>query len=129
MKHVKMFESFPDGSDAPMFFYGQDDLDLAPEVQTPPRRRGSEIYFDMLPKGLTNELTRPVKDMLLNADPADWTALESIMPKIERFMSKSGLQWKRFPHIGRFSATRSVGEFAKVLEKGYTQALEDAYFS
>ena len=136
MKHVKLFEAFPDGSDAPRFFYGQDDLDTpdaitypdqTPEVQTTPRR--GQIYYDMLPKGLRNELVRPVKDMLLNTEMREWEALEFILPKIERFMAKSGIQWKRFPYIGQFSPAKGIAGFAYMLEKGYTRALEDAYYS
>jgi hypothetical protein len=136
MKHVKLFESFPDGSDAPRFFYGQDDLDTpdaitypdqTPEVQTTPRR--GQIYYDMLPKGLRNELTRPVKDMLLDTDPREWEPLGDIMEKIERFMTKSGLQWKRFPRIGGFYSTKGIEGFVNNLEKGYIRALEDVYFS
>ena len=136
MKHVKLFEAFPDGSDAPRFFYGQDDLDTpdaitypdqTPEVQTTPRR--GQIYYDMLPKGLRNELTRPVKDMLLDTDPREWEPLGDIMEKIERFMTKSGLQWKRFPYIGNFSPDKGIAGFVNNLEKGYIRALEDVYFS
>ena len=136
MKHVKLFESFPDGSDAPRFFYGQDDLDTpdaitypdqTPEVQTTPRR--GQIYYDMLPKGLRNELTRPVKDMLLDTDPREWEPLGDLMEKIERFMTKSGLQWKRFPYIGNFSPDKGIAGFVNNLEKGYIRALEDVYFS
>ena len=136
MKHVKLFESFPDGSDAPRFFYGQDDLDTpdaitypgqTPEVQTTPRR--GQIYYDMLPKGLRNELTRPVKDMLLDTDPREWEPLGDLMEKIERFMTKSGLQWKRFPRIGGFSPDKGIAGFVNNLEKGYIRALEDVYFS
>jgi|LakMenE01Jun11ns_1017448.scaffolds.fasta_scaffold9350982_1 hypothetical protein len=137
MKHVKLFESFPDGSDAPRFFYGQDDLDTpdaitypeqTPEVQTTPRS-SAEIYFNKLPKGLRNELVRPVKDMLLNTEMREWEALEFILPKIERFMTKSGLQWKRFPYIGNFSPDKGIAGFVNNLEKGYIRALEDVYFS
>jgi hypothetical protein len=136
MKHVKLFESFPDGSDAPRLFYGQDDLDTpdaitypdqTPEVQTTPRR--GQIYYDMLPKGLRNELVRPVKDMLLDTDPREWEPLGDIMEKIERFMTKSGLQWKRFPRIGGFSPAKGIAGFVNNLEKGYIRALEDVYFS
>jgi hypothetical protein len=137
MKHVKLFEAFPDGSDAPRFFYGQDDLDTpdaitypeqTPEVQTTPRS-SAEIYFNKLPKGLRNELVRPVKDMLLNTEMREWEALEFILPKIERFMTKSGLQWKRFPYIGNFSPDKGIAGFVNNLEKGYIRALEDVYFS
>jgi hypothetical protein len=137
MKHVKLFESFPDGSDAPRFFYGQDDLDTPFQDTQPdaprfpsdtPRRRG-QIYYDMLPKGLRNELVRPVKEMLLDTDLREFEPLGDIIEKIERFMTKSGLQWKRFPRIGGFSPTKGIAGFVNNLEKGYIQALEDAYFS
>ena len=138
MKHVKLFEAFPDTqANPPRFFYGQDDLDtpddmmasskFVQELTNTPRR--GQIYYDMLPKGLRNELTRPVKEMLLDTDMRELEPLGDIMEKIERFMTKSGLQWKRFPRIGGFSPDKGIAGFVNNLEKGYIRALEDVYFS
>jgi hypothetical protein len=129
MKHVKIFEAYPyEGfqdtqPDAPRFPSDK----FVQELTNTPRR--GQIYYDMLPKGLRNELVRPVKEMLLDTDPREWEPLGDIMEKIERFMTKSGLQWKRFPRIGGFSPTKGIAGFVNNLEKGYIQALEDAYFS
>ena len=135
MKHVKMFEAYDD-SEAPRFFYG--DQNETPKDELPMTRPGgmfgpggtSQSYFDMLPKGLRNELTRPVKDMLADhTTKTDWAMLDGLMPKIEKLMAKSGLRWKEFPGIMRTSSIKYFGHFYEWLEKGYVTMLEDAYYS
>jgi hypothetical protein len=111
MKQIKMYEHF---------YYGKDENSGIPN---------SGNYFNMLPIGLRNELTRPVKDMLMNTNVKDWHVLEFILPKIEKLMAKSGLQWNRFPAVQRTSAIKNMDEFVAWLEGGYYRALEDAYFS
>lgn len=114
MKQIKMYESF---------FSGRMKNSGIPN---------SENYFNMLPIGLRNEVTRPVKDMLMNTNVKDWHALEFILPKIEKLMAKSGLQWNRFPAVEavmRISPIKNMDLFVKWLEGGYYRALEDAYFS
>jgi hypothetical protein len=135
MKHVKLFEAFPDGSDSPRLFYGQDDLDTPDDMMASsgegffPKGR-SQSLFNMLPKGLKNELPRPVKDMLANHTTlADWAILDDLMPKIERVMAKSGIQWNAFPGITGTSKLKYFDEFKKWLDAGYVSLLEDACFS
>jgi len=115
MKQIKMYEHF---------FYGKEGNSGIPNSG-----KEAEIYFNMLPIGLRNELTRPVKDMLMNTNVKDWHVLEFILPKIEKLMAKSGLQWNRFPGVMRISAIKNIDQFVDWLESGYSQALEDAYFS
>ena len=93
MQHIKLLEDY---------FYGQEGNSGIPNSG-----KEAELYFNMLPRGLRNELTRPVKDMLMNTNVKDWHVLEFILPKIEKLMAKSGLQWNRFP-----------GMIAKIPESG-----------
>jgi hypothetical protein len=87
----------------------------------------SQSLFNMLPKGLKNELTRPVKDMLANHTTlTDWAPLDDLMPKIERVMAKLGLQWDEFPGITGSSRLKYFDEFKKWLDAGYVSLLEDA---
>jgi len=116
MKQIKMYEDFYYGEEN-----GKDENSGIPN--------SGNYYFNMLPKGLRNELTRPVKDMLMNTNAKDWYVLEPILPKIEKLMAKSGLQWNRFPVVMRTSAIKNMDQFVDWLESGYYQALEDAYFS
>jgi len=115
MQHIKLLEDY---------FYGQEGNSGIPNSG-----KEAELYFNMLPRGLRNELTRPVKDMLMNTNVKDWHVLEFILPKIEKLMAKSGLQWNRFPGMMRISAIKNMDQFLYWLESGYSQALEDAYFS
>jgi hypothetical protein len=128
MQHIKLLEDY---------FYGQEGNTQNTSTSSggftgwsvPNRGKAGMTYLNMLPKGLRNELTRPVKDMLINSNASDWDTLDYIMPKIEKLMAKSGLQWDRFPAMRGISGIKSIGHFVNLLEKGYYQALEDAYFS
>jgi len=120
MKRIKLYE---------VFFYGQDGKTGSMDSSVPNRGKSGIVYLDMLPKGLKNELTRTVKDMLMNSNASDWDALDYIMPKIEKLMAKSGLQWNRFPGVMGVSGIKTMDQFINWLEKGYCQALEDAYFA
>jgi hypothetical protein len=97
--------------------------------QIPGGRQGAEIYFNQLPKGLRNELTRPVKDMLINSNPRDWSDLELVLPKIEKLMGVAGTDWKTFPGTSLISGLRTVDEFIEWLRKGYIRELEKYAFS
>jgi hypothetical protein len=128
MKQIKMYEHF---------YYGKEGNTQSPSTSsgsfrnwtTPNSGKEAELYFNMLPRGLRNELTRPVKDMLMNTNVKDWHVLDFILPKIEKLMAKSGLQWNRFPGVMRTSGIKNMDQFVNWLKSGYSQALEDAYFS
>ena len=131
MKHVKLLEDY---------FYANEGNNLNSWQErgfkgfsfphtVPLDSEASVVFLNALPKGLKNELTRPVKDMLTNSNAYAWADLDYIIPKIEKLMAKSGLQWNRFPEIKSISGIKSIDKFVKWLERGYYQALEDAYFS
>ena len=130
MKHIKLFE-------VEGYFYGREGNTQNTSTSSggftgwsvPNQGKAGMTYLNMLPKGLINELTRPVKDMLINSNASDWDTLDYIMPKIEKLMAKSGLRWNRFPGISGISGIKSTEQFVNLLEKGYYQALENAYFS
>ena len=127
MKHLKLLEHF---------YFGQEGNTQNTSTSSGSfrnwnvqGRKAGMTYLNMLPKGLINELPRSVKDMLINSNASDWDTLDFIMPKIEKLMAKSGLQWNRFPGMRGISGIKSAEEFVQLLEKGYYLALENAYFS
>ena len=127
MKHLKLLEHF---------YFGQEGNTQNTSTSSGSfrnwsvqGRKAGMTYLNMLPKGLINELPRSVKDMLINSNASDWDTLDFIMPKIEKLMAKSGLQWNRFPGMRGISGIKSAEEFVRLLEEGYYLALENAYFS
>ena len=86
--------------------------------------RPAESRFNMLPKGLKNELPRSLKDALMDSDPAKWDALDSILSKLEKLMGKKDIHWKSLPGINKVSAIKNIDQFVNWLRNCHSHLAE-----
>lgn len=115
MKHVQIFEDFYSGT-------------IGDEYPRNEYSRRGEYRFNMLPKDLKDEFPRSVREVLMNYEGQEWDELNYILPKIEKLMQKTGLEWKRFPAIQKISRIKNFTNFLDWLKGGYYASLEEAYF-